>query len=378
MSCTNVALGEVADFINGFAFKPADWEPVGRPIIRIQNLTKSSNVLNRTTKHIPERYHVREGELLVSWSASLGVFQYEGEDALVNQHIFRVRENPDRVVRSYLRHMIARSILSMENMAHGSTMKHINRREFLDHKIPLPPLPEQRRIAGILDAADALRRRRREALALLDTLPGAIFAEMFGSKMDGYENVSLGQHEKFLTSGSRGWAKYYAPEGRPFIRIGNVSGGLVSTQELVYVQPPESAEARRTLVEADDILISITADLGRIGVVPEELGGNAHINQHLALFRHDGRFNSEFLAAALLHPRTQAQFTKLNRNGVKAGLNFDDIRSVKVPLPPHETQTEFARLLKKSRAQASIMQISDRNVETLFASLQSRAFAGEL
>src|SRR5438045_3202127 len=83
--------GEIADYINGRGFTPSEWSDVGKPIIRIQNLTGSTNTLNRCYLEIEDKYHVKNGDLLISWSATLGAFIYRGEDALLNQHIFKVQ-----------------------------------------------------------------------------------------------------------------------------------------------------------------------------------------------------------------------------------------------------------------------------------------------
>ena len=88
-----VKLKEVADFINGRAFKPEEWGDQGLPIIRIQNLTGSSRVLNYYSGVVDEKYLVKRGDILISWSASLGVYIWEGDDAILNQHIFKVETN---------------------------------------------------------------------------------------------------------------------------------------------------------------------------------------------------------------------------------------------------------------------------------------------
>ena len=83
-------LGDVADYINGRAFKPTEWESTGKPIIRIQNLTNSSTEVNRTTGTFEDKYLVRSGDLLFAWSASLGAYIWNGENGWLNQHIFKV------------------------------------------------------------------------------------------------------------------------------------------------------------------------------------------------------------------------------------------------------------------------------------------------
>jgi restriction endonuclease S subunit len=147
----------------------------------------------------------------------------------------------------------------------------------------------------------------------------------------------------FLTSGSRGWAAHYADSGDLFLRIQNVGANRLILNDVAFVRAPNTAEARRTIVQPGDVLLSITADLGRTAVIPEGVG-RAFINQHLAILRVEG-INPHYLSAFLASPSGQAQFLRLNREGVKAGLNFDDIRSVEIPLPPLDEQRRIVAIL---------------------------------
>ncbi|SIT05763.1 restriction endonuclease subunit S [Insolitispirillum peregrinum] len=378
MTCLR-PLACAADFINGYAFKPSDWCDVGRPIIRIQNLTDGSKKFNRTLLEIPSKYIVKRGDLLVSWSATLGVFQWGGEDGLVNQHIFKVVPKSG-VDLNYLRYAIDSSLHQMERYTHGSTMKHINRQEFLETLVWLPPLDEQRRIAAILDKADAIRRKRQQALALADDFLRSAFLEMFGDPVTnpkGWELDTLGNHLDYLTSGSRGWATYYSDDGSDtFIRIGNVGHNQLLLDDIQMIHAPDNAEARRTKVKAGDVLLSITADLGRTAVIPADFG-SAYINQHLAIIRPRG-FESLFLSQFLASRGGQTQFQQLDRSGVKSGLNFDDIRSLKIPLVPMSQQRRFTDLWRRVKSASDNFSLSGRTADTLFASLSQRAFRGEL
>jgi type I restriction enzyme S subunit len=146
-------IGDTGRYINGFAFKPGHREAIGRPIVRIQNLTDPDKPLNRTTLSVPTAYNVATGEMLLSWSATVDVFVWNREPALVNQHIFRVAPDVQLVDKTFLFHWLKVSIdqlLKSEHL-HGSTMKHINRGPFMAHEIPLPPRAEQERIADKLE-----------------------------------------------------------------------------------------------------------------------------------------------------------------------------------------------------------------------------------
>jgi len=93
---TESKLGEIGEYLNGRGFKKAEWRESGRPIIRIQNLTGTNRLFNYFDGDAHESYIARPGDLLVSWAASLGAFVWRGPEAVVNQHIFKVRSHVDR------------------------------------------------------------------------------------------------------------------------------------------------------------------------------------------------------------------------------------------------------------------------------------------
>ncbi|WP_279255385.1 restriction endonuclease subunit S [Shewanella xiamenensis] len=180
MSWPLVELGSVANFINGFAFKPEQWEGNGKPIIRIQNLTDPDKPFNYSSMEVHEKYHVVNGDLLVSWSATLDVFEWNREDALLNQHIFKVEPNYKKVNKDYLRYALKDAISEMLKFTRGSTMKHVNRGDFLGTKIPLPPLETQKQIATVLEKADQLRKDCQQMEQELNSLAQSVFIDIFG------------------------------------------------------------------------------------------------------------------------------------------------------------------------------------------------------
>ena len=147
----------------------------------------------------------------------------------------------------------------------------------------------------------------------------------------------------FLTSGSRGWAKYFSDDGEYFITIKNVKNCRITLDDVQHIVPPDNAEAKRTRVNEGDLLISITADLGRTGVVTKEIAEyGAYINQHLTCIRLDQSAIRPLYAAYYLESNAgKDQFQSKNQNGVKAGLNFNAINSLKLLVPPVNVQDEF-------------------------------------
>lgn len=157
---------DTAQYINGLAFKPSDWGSVGRPIIRIQNLSGRNRDYHRTSKEIDPSVVVERGDILVSWSATLDAFVWTGEEGVLNQHIFRVTPSP-LVDRHFLFWLLKGVIheLAASDHAHGLVMSHINRGPFLGHVVAIPPLAEQRRIVArveeLMGLCDELETRGR-------------------------------------------------------------------------------------------------------------------------------------------------------------------------------------------------------------------------
>ena len=138
----------------------------------------------------------------------------------------------------------------------------------------------------------------------------------------------------FVTSGSRGWARYYSDSGPLFLRMGNLDHDTINLNlsNMQFVQPPEGAEGMRTRVMEGDILVSITADVGMIGLVPHGFE-EAYINQHIALARTANSVNYIYLAWFFASQDGQDQLKNLQRGATKVGLGLEDIKAVHVPLP---------------------------------------------
>lgn len=158
-------LGDLGRYINGRGFKKSEWSTSGRPIIRIQNLTGSSDTFNYFDGEVEDRHIVRPGDLLISWAATLGAYFWTGPEGLLNQHIFRVESWIEPRFHKYL---LDSKLAELYSQTHGSGMVHITRGKFDAIEVLLPPRDEQRKIVEILedhfsrlDAADELLRRAR-------------------------------------------------------------------------------------------------------------------------------------------------------------------------------------------------------------------------
>ena len=245
--------------------------------------------------------------------------------------------------------------------------------------VTVPPIGEQRYVASVLDKLTGLISLRKQQLAKLDEVVKARFVEMFGDPMRNpleWPIHQLQEYILFLTSGSRGWAQYFTNSGEYFITIKNVKNCRVTLDDVQYVIPPNDAEAKRTKVEEGDLLISITADLGRTGVITKEIADyGAYINQHLTCIRLDRKaLHPLYVAYYMESEAGKTQFRLKNQNGVKAGLNFNAINSLNLMVPPLERQNYFVDFVAKMERQKLTIQQSLDKLEVLRKSLMQEYF----
>ena len=165
---------------------------------------------------------------------------------------------------------------------------------------------------------------------------------------EGWKPTKLGDISSLVTSGSRDWAKFYSDSGSMFIRMTNLrrDGIHLKRNDLKFGNiESDSADGKRTSLQAGDILISITAELGKIGWVPPGLG-EAYINQHTALVRvKPTKSESKFVAYLLSSKPYHRRINALNDAGAKAGLNLATIRSLPIALPTIPEQKKIAQIL---------------------------------
>ena len=390
MNTTYAQLGEVAEFINGVAFKPEDWEPGGLRIIRIQNLTDVTKPYNRTNRKVHPKYHVQFGDLLVSWSASLGVFEWnDRESALVNQHIFRVLPNEQLVDRRYLRYGLEGALNKMSGHLHGATMQHVNRGEFLSTKIPLPPLPEQRRIAAILDHADALRAKRRAAIAKLDSLAQSIFLDMFGDPVrnsKGWPIERLGDLFSKTRAGTRCGPfgsslkkEDYIESGIPVLGIDDVLPNLFVQRTTLFISEQKYNQLRSFDVIQGDILISRAGTVGRLCVVDEPVGASIIGTNLIRLSLDESAICPEYFAA--LFTFFAHRFTGLRANAKADAYSFMStgvLKSLEIPVPDVSTQRLFVDQQRRIKESSVKLEQHYSRLTELTQQLSIRAFQGTL
>ena len=230
----------------------------------------------------------------------------------------------------------------------GTTFKAITQDVVKNLEIPIPPLPEQERIVArieeLFSQLDAAVETLKKTKAQLVVYRQAVLKEAFSCCA---EKKPIREMSSIVTSGSRGWAKYYCDNGAKFIRIGNLTRNkiYIDLDDIQHVQLPDKAEGTRTKLAPNDVLVSITADLGSIGLVPNGIG-EAYVNQHIAMIRFNNQMQGEFYAWYLRSEYGQQDLLRNKRGGGKLGLGLDDIRDSRVPVVSNETAESILSIIE--------------------------------
>jgi type I restriction enzyme S subunit len=266
----------------------------------------------------------------------------------------------------------------------GANLPRLNPHELAKFEVPLPPLDEQRRIAAILDRADALRAKRRAALAQLDDMARALFVEMFGDPTlpkAGIRVERLGALAAKIGSGATptGGEAAYKTEGVALIRSMNVRDGAFSWRDLARLDANQARKLDSVEVASNDVLLNITgASVARVCRAPADVLP-ARVNQHVSIIRPKPALRAEYLEHCLLHPSYKAELLKIAEAGAtRQAITKAQIEALRVPVPDLALQDRFVEAVLQVAAMREAGAAAARELDSLFTSLQHRAFRGEL
>ena len=384
-----VALSDICTVERGGSPRPIDdfitTESDGINWIKIGDTDESMYITKTAQKIKPEgmkksRY-VKPGDFLLSNSMSFGRPYILKIDGCIHDGWLVLRDENNVFDKKFLYYYLSAPITyeKFKSMAVGGVVNNLNSDMVRKIRVPLPSKQEQRDIADSLDKITNLHFLRKQQLVKLDELVRARFVEMFGDAKLNPNNLpccSLSEYIVFLTSGSRGWSQYFTDSGEYFITIKNVKNCKITLQDVQCVTPPDNAEAKRTRVQENDLLISITADLGRTGIVTKEIAEHgAYINQHLTCIRlKQDKLNPLYVAYYMESDAGKEQFIAKNQSAVKAGLNFNAINSLKLMVPPLALQNQFAAFVERVDQQKQTLQQSLEKLELMKKALMQEYF----
>lgn len=368
---------DLAEFVNGRAFKPTEWKKEGLPIIRIQNLNEPNKPYNFYDGEVDKKYYVEKGDLLISWSASLGVFIWNADKAILNQHIFKVNVNKDIIDKKFFFYATKTKLNEMKSRVHGSTMKHITKKDFEKIKLLVPPLLIQKEIVSTLEKAENLKQRRIRTNEDMNKVLQSIFSEMFGDPIKnkkGYNIKTIKEVCDKITDGTHKTPEY-TEEGVPFLRVTDLTE---SNSTKKFISKEEHKELiKRCKPEKNDVLYTKNGTIGIAKVVDWDYEFSIFVSLCL-LKPNKNLIRPRYLEAFLNTPFALHQAKAHSKKGTITNLHLIEIKKIKIPLPSLKEQDLFIKKVKQVNKIKEKQKKSTEEINQLFDALMQKAFKGEL
>ncbi|MQW33443.1 restriction endonuclease subunit S [Sinorhizobium meliloti] len=355
-------IGAIATLENGRAFKPSEWSSDGLPIIRIQNLNRPGAPYNLYSGPVSERHIVETGDLLFAWSGtpgtSFGAHIWRGNTAILNQHNFNIRTDPNHIDLEFLRLAINQTLDEQIAKAHGGAgLRHVKKKAFAETEIALPPLAEQKRIrerlrlheervrlahsnlSAAIAAADGARASLLRAAYDLTLLPldvrRAYASEPYVAIRDVVTEMSYGTSAKSSRTGEV-----------PVLRMGNIQFGELDWSELVFTSDPD--EIRRYGLTVGDVLFNRTNSPQLVGKTAVYRGERPAIYAgYLIRVRCSDRILPDYLAFCLNSPVGREYCRLVKSDGVsQSNINSRKLAAFKLPCPSREDQQRIVNSVR--------------------------------
>ena len=374
----------------------------GNPVLRSSNIQNSQLFLDDVAwRSIPSRdinrKKLSDGDIIVT--ASSGSPELIGKCAIFRQpanpqdyyfsnFTFRLRSNHEQIDPQFLFYWLtsdkARSYLKRINDT-TSGLRNLNKSLYLQQEVPRLPMSEQRRIVAVLDKADALRQKRREAIDKLDPFLQSVFFEMFGDPISNSRKFECGVLRDFvrLKGGFAFRSSDYAARGIPLLRIGEVNRADLQINKLCFL-PESFLQTHPTfIIQPGDLVMSLTGTTGKEDyanvIMLDNTFDRYFLNQRVALIQPDeSTYTREYLLYYFKNPRVKRELTKSSRGIRQANISNEDVLMLSAPRPPIDAQRIFSGIVERTRELNKNQLRSLRRSNDLFKELQQRAFTDQL
>jgi type I restriction enzyme S subunit len=298
--------------------------------------------------------------------------------------IYPLRPKPDAVCREFLVYLLRSDdfLGHAEKHSARTNIPKLNREALLAYEANVQPLPEQKRIAGILDKADALRRKRQQALQLTEQFLRSTFLDMFGdpvaneARLPVKEMIALVDRLRPISYGILKPGPD-VKDGVPYVRVLDIQNGTVLSHQIRRTTLKIANEYRRSTIEPGDLLLSIRGHVGRMGFVPEGLSG-ANITQDTARLAISDPELAAYVYWCLNSVAMQRWMARHVKGVAVQGINLGDVKRIPVPIPRKNLLHKFFSIQSRARGLLLRSKTHSEAANSLFHSLVQRAFRGEL
>lgn len=389
METVEYRLGDVCTLRNGYAFKSENFTKEGVPVIRISDINDSTATpqkAQRTTESsVFEKFVIKEDDILIAMSgATTGKFgRYKSKlKAYQNQRVgCFVITDESKLSNDYLYLLLKGLQKKIESDAYGGGQPNISSKIIENYKIQLPSLSDQQKIAGVLNKAERLIIQRQRSVELADEFLKHAYHRMFGDPSTNLNNYEVGKAEDIIEEVKYGTSKPSEDEGKfVYLRMNNITTtGFWDLSQIKYINV-ESSDIEKYIVRNNDLVFNRTNSKELVGKTAVfDLDEEMIIAGYLIRVRLNERGNPYFLWGYLNSPHGKKTLLGLCRNIVgMANINANELKNIKILLPPIELQNQFAQQVRKVKAIKEKYALSLVELEKLYNSLHYKAFKGEL
>lgn len=322
---------------------------------------------------------ITDGEtIVIGRKGSFGEVNYSANSCWPIDTTYFVDRSATKQHLRWLAYRLTR--LGLTDLNKSAAIPGLNREDAYRQTLLLPPLDEQKRIAEVLDRAEALRAQRRAALALLDELTQSIFLDMFGDPVtnpNGWDICSLESVTTKITDGTHKTPKY-VNEGIEFLSAKDLKYGGIMWGTNKFISKEEHVQLiKRCNPELGDLLLAKSGSLGSVAIIDRE--HDFSLFESLCLIKYvREKLNPQYLVELLRCPPMLDRLLQNNKGVAVKHLHLVDVRRLQIPLPDLKHQDKFSQVCMTIQKQKERYQKSLSQLDELFASFQQRAFKGEL
>ncbi|EMW7170426.1 restriction endonuclease subunit S [Vibrio fluvialis] len=382
---------KVIDIRDGTHDSPKPVE-VGIPLVTSKNLKNGkidfstcTNISGEDHEQISKRSAVDDGDILYAMIGTIGnpvIVQGDSDFSIKNVALFKFSKS--QVFNRFFYHLLGSSLVTQqfEKNARGGTQKFVSLGNIRALQIPLPPLDEQKRIAAILDKADAIRQKRKQAIDLADEFLRSVFLDMFGDPVTnpkGWEVRTLGELATKVTDGEHQTPKR-SDKGFKLLSARNIQQGYIDieSEKVDYVGEAEFQRiTKRLSIRKSDVLLSCSGTIGRVSM--NTLNEPFCLVRSVAVIRlAENGVSPEYLVGYLGTSAMQSVMKKEANSSGQPNLFQNQIKQLKVLVPPLEIQNKYKELCDYFVSKKGSLDRAEEHQTELFRSLSQKAFSGQL
>lgn len=372
------------DILSGFAFKSENFNDRGEglPLVRIRDVVPGVSDTYYSGEYSSE-FLLSDGDLLIGMDGDFNRARWNGGQALLNQRVCKVTAKGESLDQGYLYHFLPKALDKIHAETPAVTVKHLSVKGIRAIEIPLPPLPEQKRIAAILDKADAIRRKRQQAIQLADDFLRAVFLEMFGDPVTnpkGWIVRPLGELAKSFQNGI-GKGKEYYGSGEKVANISDLyKAARFAPEEYSLLDVSLEEVAKYRLVRGD--LLFVRSSVKREGVAYCSMYDSDEVclfgSFMIRMIVDDLKVLPEFLSLQLRMPSQRVCLVNASNTATITNISQDGLSGIEVVVPPISEQRAFLdkhkSILEVLRKESCFLDQSNN----IFSSLSQKGFSGQL